>query len=76
MKRVSLGLVICCRSLDCAAVPRVTYWVVKASLGCPGQDTVGFAQPSPQLADGFVRLFLSCAKDPVDPGFEVGRSAF
>jgi hypothetical protein len=42
----------------------------------PGQDTVGLAQPFPLLTDGLVRLFLSCAEDPVDPGFEVGRSAF
>jgi hypothetical protein len=44
--------------------------------GLPGQDTVGLTQPFPQLADGLVRLFLSCAEDPVDPGFEFGRSAF
>ena len=44
--------------------------------GLLGQDAVGLIQPFPQLADGLVRLFLSCAEDPVDPGFEFGRSAF
>jgi len=32
-------------------------------LGLSGQDTVGLAQPFPQLADGLVCLFLSCAED-------------
>jgi hypothetical protein len=44
--------------------------------GLPSQATVGLAQPFPQLADGLMCLFLSCADDPVDPAFEVGRSAF
>jgi hypothetical protein len=36
----------------------------------------GQQKPFPQLADGLVCLFLGCAEDPVDPAFEVGRSAF
>ena len=33
------------------------------------------AQPFPYLADGLVGL-LGCAVNPIDPGFEVGGSAF
>ena len=44
--------------------------------GLLSQQAISLAQAFPQLADGLVRLFLSCAEDPVDPGFEFGRSAF
>jgi hypothetical protein len=56
---------------------RLTCWVVKAFIGCLARIiTISLPQPFPQLAGGLVCLFLSCADDPVDPAFEVGRSRF
>ena len=39
------------------------------------QDAVALTQPFPYLTDSPVRLLLSYAENPVDEGFEVGRSA-
>lgn len=45
------------------------------SIGFWGQDTVALAQLFPQLNDGFVRLRLGLAVNPVNPAFEIGWPA-
>jgi hypothetical protein len=44
--------------------------------GLHSQDAVALAQPFSQLTDGFVRLLLGYAGDPVDLGFKVSGSTF
>jgi len=57
--------------------PYPSYLLLSEAIhGLPSQDAVGLTEPSPQLANSFMRLLLGRTVYPINLGLELAGPAF